>query len=81
FAVGAALANQAANSATGWNGASLTKAGAGTLILSGTNSYTGGSTVSGGTLQLGDGGATGSIVGDVVDNGVLAFNRNNTMVF
>ena len=81
FTVSAALANQAANSATGWNGASLTKAGAGTLILSGTNSYTGGSTVSGGTLQLGDGGATGSIVGDVVDNGVLAFNRNNTMVF
>ena len=30
---------------------SLTKSGAGTLILTGTNSYSGGTTVSAGTLQ------------------------------
>ncbi|MCR2688175.1 hypothetical protein NSO97_24400, partial [Salmonella enterica] len=32
FTVGAALADQAANAATGWNGRTLTKAGAGTLV-------------------------------------------------
>jgi autotransporter-associated beta strand protein len=59
----------------------LTKVGGGTLILTATNSYTGGTTISGGALQLGNGGATGSIIGDVVDNGVLAFSRSNTYDF
>ncbi|MFX4955842.1 autotransporter-associated beta strand repeat-containing protein, partial [Acinetobacter baumannii] len=79
--VGTALTDQAANPATGWNGSSLTKAGAGTLILTGTNTYTGGTTISGGTLQLGNGGNTGSILGDVANNGTLVFNRGNTMIF
>ena len=39
--------------------------GAGTTILTADNTYTGGTTISAGTLQLGDGGTTGSIVGDV----------------
>ena len=81
FTVGTALADQAANAATGWNGTSLTKAGAGTLILSADNTYTGGTTIAGGTLQLGSGGTTGSILGNVVDNGVLAFDRSDTLVF
>ena len=81
FTVGTALTDQAANPATGWNGSSLTKAGAGTLILTGTNTYTGGTTISGGTLQLGNGGNTGSILGDVANNGTLVFNRGNTMIF
>jgi fibronectin-binding autotransporter adhesin len=59
----------------------VTQAGPGTTILSGTNSYAGGTTITGGTLQLGSGGATGSITGDVLNNGVLAFNRNNTYAF
>ncbi len=81
FAVGAALTDQTANPATGWDGRSLTKAGAGTLILSANNAYTGGTTITAGTLQLGNGGTTGSILGDVVDNGVLAFNRSDAVTF
>ncbi len=53
----------------------------GTLILSAANTYTGGTTISGGTLQLGNGGATGSIVGDVTNNGTLAFDRSDEIVF
>ncbi|NYF32621.1 autotransporter-associated beta strand repeat-containing protein [Sphingopyxis sp. JAI108] len=55
--------------------------GAGTTVLTGTNSYTGGTTIAQGTLQLGNGGPTGSIVGDVVNNGTLTFNRNNAYGF
>ena len=39
----------------------LTKFGAGTLVLDQTNTYTGATTVTGGTLQLGSGTATGSL--------------------
>lgn len=60
---------------------SVRQAGTGTTILTGTNIYTGGTTIDAGTLQLGSGGATGSIVGDVVDNGVLAFNRSDLVNF
>ncbi|PZU85730.1 MAG: autotransporter domain-containing protein [Chelatococcus sp.] len=59
----------------------LTKAGAGTLILSGTNTYSGGTIVSAGTLQIGNGGTTGSLTGDVVNNATLAFNRSDASVF
>ncbi|WZB73733.1 autotransporter-associated beta strand repeat-containing protein [Achromobacter insuavis] len=52
FTVGAALADQAANAATGWNGTTLTKAGAGTLVLSGANTYSGGTRVTGGALEV-----------------------------
>ena len=53
----------------------------GTLVLTGTNSYTGGTTITSGTLQLGNGGASGSILGDVLDNGTLAFNRSDAVTF
>ncbi|MBE1526356.1 fibronectin-binding autotransporter adhesin [Sphingopyxis sp. OAS728] len=59
----------------------LRQAGTGTTVLTGTNSYTGGTTIDAGTLQLGNGGTTGSIVGDVVDNGVLVFNRSDLVNF
>lgn len=62
-------------------GTALTKVGAGTLVLTGANTYSGGTTISAGTLQIGNGGTSGSIVGDVVDNGTLAFNRSDALTF
>jgi outer membrane autotransporter protein len=59
----------------------LTKTGTGVLTLTGTNTYTGGTTISAGTLQLGNGGTTGSITGNVIDNGILAFNRSDSVTF
>ena len=57
----------------------LIKAGSGTLIVTAANTYAGGTTISGGTLQLDSGGATGSIPdGAVLNNGTLAFNRSDS---
>lgn len=61
--------------------AGLVKAGSGFLILGGANTYTGGTTISAGTLQIGNGGAGGILPGDVVNNAVLAFNRSNTQTY
>ena len=60
---------------------SLTQDGSGTLILTGANTYSGGTTIAAGTLQIGNGGTTGSIIGNVLDNGVLAFNRSDNITF
>ncbi|WP_273793950.1 autotransporter-associated beta strand repeat-containing protein, partial [Brucella anthropi] len=50
---------------------SLTKTGEGTLILTAQNNYTGGTTISAGTLQLGDGTADGALKGDIANNASL----------
>ena len=64
------------------NVASLTKDGAGTLILSNANSYGGGTTISQGTLQLGDGSANnGSVSGNITDNATLAFANPNVQTY
>ena len=59
----------------------LVKTGSGTLVLTGMNTYSGGTTISAGTLQIGNGVATGSITGDVTDNGTLAFDRSDPVSF
>jgi autotransporter-associated beta strand protein len=52
----------------------------GSQIFSGNNTYTGTTTISAGTLQIGNGGATGTLgTGAVTDNGALIFNRSNAM--
>jgi outer membrane autotransporter protein len=53
----------------------------GTLVLAGANTYSGGTMIASGILQLGDGGTSGSIIGNVSDSGTLAFNRSDTMTF
>src|SRR5271165_659358 len=60
---------------------SLVQLGSGTFTLTGNNTYSGGTTISAGTLQLGNGGTSGSITGNVTDNGVLAFDRSDTVTF
>ncbi|MFG1295575.1 autotransporter-associated beta strand repeat-containing protein [Xanthobacter variabilis] len=55
----------------------LEKKGAGTLVLTGDHTHTGGTTITAGTLQLGNGGTSGSIVGDVANSGTLVFDRSD----
>ena len=49
----------------------FTKAGAGTLVLATTNSFSGGTTVSGGTLQ----GSSATLLGNIANNAALVFDQ------
>ena len=72
--------NVVVNSAiSGTNG--LIKGGVGTLTLAGKNTYSGGTTIGVGTLQVGNGGTSGVLgSGDVNNDGTLAFNRSDSVV-
>ena len=58
---------------------SLTQEGQGTLTLAANNTYTGGTAITSGTLQLGNGVATGSVTGAIADNGALVFDNGGTL--
>lgn len=59
----------------------FTKSGAGTLVLGADNTYSGLTTIAAGTLQVGTGGTSGSISGDVANAGTLRFQRSDTLTY
>lgn len=66
------------------NGAGLlgvTKAGEGTWVLTGANTFRGRATILDGTLRIGNGGTTGSLspIANILNNGVLEFRRSDTI--
>jgi autotransporter-associated beta strand protein len=78
----ATVANAATITSAGLvNTTSLTKAGTGKWILSGNNTYTGATTISAGTLQIGANGTSGTLSTSsaITNNGTLVFSRNNTI--
>ena len=57
---------------------SLVKSGTSTLIVATTNSYTGGTAINAGTVQVGNGGSLGSLgSGNVTDSSSLTFDRGD----
>jgi fibronectin-binding autotransporter adhesin len=62
----------------------LEQAGPGTLVIPDNKAFTGTVSVSGGTLQLGNGGAVGTLGGGAIDvaaGATLAFNRSGTPTY
>ena len=58
----------------------LTKTGAGNLVITGANTYSGATNINAGTLQVGNAGTSGSLGnGNVVNNGSLVVDRNNAL--
>jgi autotransporter-associated beta strand protein len=64
----------------------LTKIGAGKLTLTGASTYSGLTTISAGSLEIGNGGTTGTLLastassGGIVNEGMLVFNRSDTII-
>jgi autotransporter-associated beta strand protein len=57
------------------------KTGTSTWALTGAGTAATPWSIQQGTLQIGNGGTSGSIIGDVADNGTLAFDRSDTFSF
>jgi len=63
------------------NAGSLIKTGTGKLTLTGDSIIGAGTTIAAGTVQIGNGGTTGTLVSNIADNGALIFNRSNATLF
>jgi len=59
----------------------IIKTSDGTLILARNNTYTGLTTISGGTLSIGSGGTTGAVAGGILNNAALVFDRSDALTF
>jgi autotransporter-associated beta strand protein len=67
--------------AGGISGGALSKAGSGTVVLAANNTYSGPTTITAGTLEVGNGGTIGTLgTGTVTDNAALVFNRSDTLL-
>ena len=67
---------------SGGSGGSFTKTGTQTLLFTEDNTYTGATTISTGTLELGNGGTTGSVAStNIIDNDTLLINRSNVFTY
>ena len=87
FSIGALNLNSTFSGTIVANGSqliALNKVGAGTLTFSGNNTFNGFTSISGGALQLGAGGAAGNIGSTLVTNNaqlVFSYNRSDTFAF
>lgn len=57
----------------------VTKQGTGKLTLKGANTFTGGLTISEGTVDIGGESATGAVIGTITNNGTLRFSRTGVI--
>jgi fibronectin-binding autotransporter adhesin len=58
----------------------VSQIGTGTLIFANTNSYSGGTIISAGTLQVGNGNNSGTLgIGGVLDNSALVYDRSDSL--
>ena len=61
--------------------ANVSLMGPGTLVLTGNNTYSGWTSIAFGTLQLGNGGTSGSVAGDIMDSTSLVFDRSDAFTY
>ncbi len=63
-------------------GGSIIKSGASKLILTANATFAGSTTINDGTLQLGNNGTTGSVIGPIIlNNTILVFNRSDDYIY
>ena len=69
------------NNTNAGNSTTIVKTGTGKWILSGANTYTGGTVISNGTLQIGAGGTSGSVLGAITNDATLILSRSDNPSF